>query len=80
MGTKMSDISKQMQDAHEALPEMEAQDEYERRQMEEIEKQRAAYEARRAEEESNRRWQTQRMLSYYFGGGSDRVIDWRNMR
>jgi hypothetical protein len=74
------DISKQMQEAHEALPEMEAQDDYERRQIAAVEQQRAAYEERRAEEDRNRTWQTQRMINSYIGGGMPgRIIDWSRM-
>jgi hypothetical protein len=74
------DISKQMQEAHEDFPEMEAQDEYDRQRIAQVEARRAAYEAKLAEEDRNRAWNTQRMLSNYFGSGIQRrIIDWSRM-
>jgi hypothetical protein len=73
-------ISRLMQEAHEVLPEIEAQDEYERRQIAAVEQQRAARQAAEEESNRNRAWQTQRMMSNYFGGVMPgRIIDWRRM-
>jgi hypothetical protein len=75
----MSNISKQMQEAHEALPEMEAEDNYERQRIEQIEARRAAYEARLAEEDRNRTWQAQRAVFGNIGLTNGRIIDWSKM-
>jgi hypothetical protein len=66
----MDDISKQMRDALEALPEMEAAMRRDTAS-EELEKRAAET------EESNRRWKLQNYLRAVTGSGQDmRVINW----